>query len=186
MQITKRNKLVEFLKSYWAYLSVAVVVLVVAITVGVLAGGQSVPTTTPSLEFSLPMNEANIVKDFSSTELQENETLNQWEAHLSVDFTSENADVFAVLDGTVSTVSYDLLNGYTVEITHDGGFVSQYASLAEEPTVSEGEAVKSGQKIGTAGNSASFESHLDNHLHFTLLLNDQPVDPNNYLDLQNK
>ncbi len=186
MEISKKNKFVEFLKNYWIYLTVAVVILVVAITVGVLAGGQSVPTTTPNLEFSLPMNEATIVKDYSSTELQENQTLNQWEAHLSVDFASDNADVFSVLDGTVSDVSYDILNGYTVEITHAGGFVSQYASLAEEPEVAKGDQVLSGQKIGTAGNSASFESYLDNHLHFTLLLDDKAVDPNNYLDLQNK
>lgn len=186
MEITKKNKIVEFLKNYWMYVAVGVVVLAVAITVGVLAGGQTVPTTSPNLEFSLPMQEASIVKDYSSTELQENTSLNQWEAHLSIDFASDNADVFAVLDGSVSKVSYDVLNGYMIEITHSDGFVSQYCSLAEEPVVKEGDKVTSGQKIGTAGNSANSEIDLGNHLHFTLMLNNQIVDPNNYLDLQNK
>jgi len=186
MEITKRNKFVEFIKNYWMYVAVAVVVLVIAITVGVLAGGQTVPTTAPKLEFSLPMNEANIIKDYSSTELQENTSLNQWEAHLSVDFASENSDVFAVLDGTVTKVSYDVLNGHLVEITHNDGFVSQYSSLADEPLVSEGDKVSAGEKIGTAGNSSNAEIDLGNHLHFTLYLNQEVVDPNNYLDLQNK
>ena len=186
MEITKKNKFVEFFKNYWMYVAVGVVVVVVAITVGLLAGRGTVQTTSPSLEFSLPINEARIVKDFSSTELQENTTLNQWEAHLSVDFTSDNADVFAVLDGTVTDVSYDILNGYKVEITHDGGFVSTYSSLAEEPVVQEGDSVASGEKIGSISSPATFESDLGDHLHFTLYLNEEPVDPNNYLDLQNK
>ncbi len=187
MEITKRNKFVEFLKNYWMYVCVGVTILTIAIIIGVVAGSQNaIQTGNTNLEFSLPMNDATIVKDYSSTHLQENPSLNQWEAHLSIDFASENSDVFAVLDGSVTSVSYDILNGHVVEITHENGFVSKYCSLAENPLVKEGDKVTAGQKIGSASNSSNSEADLGNHLHFTLYLNENPVDPNNYLDLQNK
>lgn len=187
MEISRKNKVVEFFKNYWMYVSVGVTILIIAIVVGVVAGSQNaLQTGNTNLEFALPMNNATIIKDYSSTELQENPTLNQWEAHFSIDFTSENSDVFAVLDGTVSSVSYDILNGNVVEITHENGFVSRYCSLAENPDVKEGDKVVAGQKIGSASSTATGEIDLGEHLHFTLYLNDSPVDPNNYLDLQNK
>lgn len=187
MEIGKENKFVEFLKKYGVYVAVGVVVFAVALTFTLVAAlNGSVQTGTTNLSFTLPMENATVVKDFSDTELQENATLNQWEAHLAVDLTSENSDVYAVLDGTVASVDYDYINGYTVKINHSDGFVSVYSSLAETVDVEEGDKVSAGEKIGVASESASGELDLGTHLHFTLLLNDDYVDPNDYLSLQAK
>lgn len=187
MEIGKEKKFVEFLKKYGIYVAVGVVVFAVALIFTLLATlNGSVKTGGGNLSFILPMENASVIKDYSDTELQENETLNQWEAHMAVDLTSTNSDVFAVLDGTVASVKYDYLNGYTITINHSDGFVSIYSSLAEQVSVAAGDKVSAGQKIGSASESASGELDLGSHLHFTLLLNEDHVDPNDYLNLQAK
>ena len=45
----------------------------------------------------------------------------------------------------------------------------------------EGEEIKQGQTIGTAGNTASFESNMECHLHFELLKNGEYLNPAIYL-----
>lgn len=187
MEIEKRNGFIEFIKKYGMYIAVGVVVFAVALTFTLVAAlHQTVPTNTTVLEFRMPMQNASVIKDFSNTELQNNETLNQWEAHMSIDLTSENSDVFAVLDGTVTNVSYSFLEGHSIEIQHANGFSSIYSSLDENIMVKVGDKVSAGQKVGSSGESASGELDLGNHLCFTLKLNNNTVDPNNYLDLQQK
>ena len=98
MEIGKKNAFVDFIKKYGVYLAVGIVVFAVALTFTLLATlNGSVMTEGPNLNFTLPMENATVIKDFSDTELQENTTLNQWEAHLAVDLASESTDVFAVL-----------------------------------------------------------------------------------------
>lgn len=187
MEIKKQNGVVEFIKNYGIYCAIGLVMFAVALTFTLVATlGGSVETGNTNLSFRLPMQNATVIKDFSSSELQNNETLNQWEAHMAIDLTSESGDVFAVLGGTVASVSFDYLNGYTVTINHQDGFTSIYSSLAKEVLVKEGDKVADGEKIGQASETASGELDLGSHLHFTLKLNDNLVDPNNYLDLQAK
>ncbi len=187
MQIEKKNGFVEFIKRYAMYVVVAMVIFAVALTFTIVAAtSSSVPASTSVLEFKLPMINATIVKDFSNTELQNNETLNQWEAHLAVDLAGETSDVFAILDGKVMEVSYSYLDGYTISLEHNSGFVSVYSSLQENVDVEVGQEVKAGQKIGSVGDSASGELELGNHLHFTMKFNSTFVDPNDYLNLQQK
>lgn len=190
MNIQRKNKFVEFVKKFWVYIGAGAMVLIVALTFGIVAltnsNNPSTPVVTQPLEFSLPMQNASIIKDFSSTELQENKTLNQWEAHLSIDFASENSAVYSVLAGTVESVNESYLHGNVVTIKHSDGFVSQYSSLGKELLVKAGDKVSAGQKIGDADNTASGETDLGSHLHFTLSKDGKKVDPNNFLDLQNK
>lgn len=187
MEIEKKNGFIEFVKNYAMYLLVGVVIFAVALTFTIVAAvNNAVPANTGVLEFQLPMSNATVIKDFSSTELQNNETLNQWEAHLAVDLTSENGDVFAILDGKVVDVNYSFLEGYTITLEHESGFESIYSSLQENVDVEVGQEVKAGQKIGSVSDTASGELELGSHLHLCMKLNNAYVDPNDYLDLQQK
>lgn len=190
MEIRKENKFHAFVKKFGLYIiaGVAVVIIAVAATlVGVLTKQDTpVDVSTQPLSFGLPALDASVIKDYSDTSLQYNETLNKWEAHFSVDLSSEDPTVMAVLDGTVTDVSYKYMTGYTVTIEHADGFVSVYSSLAEDVAVQEGEAVTKGQKIGEMSTSAAGEATYGAHLDFTLLQNGQEVDPNDYISLQNK
>lgn len=190
MNIKKTNKFVDFFKRFGVYVGVGIVVLGVsltfAITAIVNANKTTVPTGNKPLQFVLPMSSPTVIKDYSDSALQKNETLNQWEAHLALDLTSEDNLVFAVLDGTVSEVFNEHLEGTTIKITHANGYVTYYGSLADDVLVKAGDTVKAGDKIGTASKTAAAEAGMGEHLHFYMTYNDTDVDPNNYLDLQNK
>ena len=103
---------------------------------------------------------------------------------LGVDLTSStDTSVMSVLDGTVTDVYSNNLEGNVVEITHANGFVSTYSSLADGVLVSEGDEVTKGQKIGEASNTAGKEFDDEIALHFMLFKDGVEVDPNDYLDL---
>ena len=191
MEIRKDNKLFTFMKRFGFYILWGVIILAVIITAivaGVLGsrGDNAVDVTTEPISFTLPMNEASLIKDYSDTDLQYNETLGKYHAHLSVDLTSEDPTVMAIADGTVTDVSYKYLTGYTVTIEHTDGFVSVYSSLDEAVDVKEGDSVKKGDKIGSISTSAAGEATYGAHLDLKLYQNNEAVDPNNYLSLQEK
>ena len=184
MELSKQNKIKNFFKRYGVMIIAGVFVVAIALTVGLtLPASQQVSTTR--LDFTAPMLNAEITKDFSDTDLQYNENLNRWEIHLGIDFAGEKNAVFSVLDGTVLSVTNNSLEGYVVEIEHADGFTSVYSSLGENVLVKEGDTVEGGQQIGEASNTATSE-FTDSQLHFCLLKDGVEVDPNLYIDLQNK
>ena len=137
--------------------------------------------------YVLPMNGATVAKDYSSTELQFNDTLKQWEIHKAIDFLAgEDKSVYSVADGTVSNVFTNYLEGTVIEITHKDGVVSIYKSLAKNVDVQVGTKVSAGDKIGQVDETMAQEVNTGAHLHFEMQKNGKKIDPNNYLNLGNK
>lgn len=187
----KENKFKRFFKRYGALSLACILSLGILLGIGVSLpleeeGQEKQPVNTGVIEFALPMQNAVVVKDYADDRLQLNESLNRWEIHLAIDLASENDNVFAVCDGIVTSVDSNSLEGYIIQIEHDDGFVSVYSSLSDSVNVKEGDKVLSGQLIGYASTTATNESVDGSHLHFVLLKDGVEVDPNNYLDLQNK
>ena len=174
---------------YIALIVVAMIIMATAIAIGTVAASNSSQveeTNTTTTTFYNPVMNFTLVKDFSDKELMYNETLNQWEAHKAVDLSvSEGSGVYAVLDGTVTSVTNDYLHGTVITITHDNGLVTKYASLDENPKVQENDKVERGQEIGSATTSAENEK-LGARLQFSVFKEGVAVDPNNYLDLGTK
>ena len=149
-----------------------------------IGSGEDVVVSNAS--YVVPMKNYTIKKDYSGKELQYNDTLKQWEIHKAVDFVpTDNTDVFAVSNGTVSKVYTNHLEGTVVEISHGNGVVSVYKSL-EKADVKVGDKVSAGQVIGSAGETMSQELKTGVHLHFEMLINGTKVNPNEYLDLSVK
>ena len=145
--------------------------------------GIDVSTTT----YVVPMQNATIVKDYSGSELQYNDTLRQWEIHKAIDFQAgDDLNVYAVADGTVSNVYTNYLEGTVIEICHSDGIVSIYKSLNSEVSVAVGDNVSAGQIIGQVADSMAQESNTGTHLHFEMTVNGVKVDPNDYLSLGDK
>ncbi len=187
MEINKENKFKRFFKRFGALTLSCVFALAIALTVALtVTGGEEEEVSTTAMTFALPMTDAVIVKDYADDRLQYNSSLNRWEIHLSIDLTSDDLTVYSVCDGVVSSIDNNSLEGYVITIEHDDGFVSVYSSLSSNVLVEEGDTVTAGQAIGEADSSATNESQSGSHLHFTLYKDGLEVDPNNYLDLQNK
>ncbi len=118
--------------------------------------------------------------------LSYNQTTRDWRVHNGVDLAAETGtEVLAAADGVVYTTYTDDIMGTTVVIRHDGGYTTQYASLAEELQVSAGDQVSLGQVIGTVGETALVETAMGPHVHFSVLYNDASMDPNEFLALGN-
>ena len=118
--------------------------------------------------------------------LSYNQTTRDWRVHNGVDITAEaGTEVLAAADGVVYTTYADDIMGTTVVIRHDGGYTTQYASLAEELKVAAGDSVSLGQAIGTVGETALVETTMGPHVHFSVLKNDESMDPNEFLALGN-
>lgn len=97
-----------------------------------------------------------------------------WHLHDGIDLdASYGTPVAAVASGTVTTAGW--LGGYgnAVKIDHGDGIMTMYAHLSEV-AVSPGEWVEAGELIGYVGSTGNSTGP---HLHFTVLVWGEPVDP---------
>ena len=141
------------------------------------------PTEKKGLKTASPV-EGQTIASYAMDCLSYNETTRDWRVHNGVDIgAQEGTRVMAAADGKVIAVYEDDTMGYTVEIRHEGGYTTCYASLAETVSVQEGDTVKLGQVIGCVGDTALVESVIGHHVHFRVTYQDAPVDPADFLNL---
>ena len=146
-------------------------------------GNTQEPTEKPTMKTAAPVA-GETVAEFAVDCLSYNETTRDWRTHHGVDIAAEaGTTVCAAADGTVYSVYEDESLGTTVVITHDGGYTTKYASLAEEVSVEPGSTVTMGQAIGTVGNTALLENSLAPHVQFSVTCNGTSVDPQEFLSL---
>ena len=123
------------------------------------------------------------IMEYAMECLAYNPTTRDWRTHNGIDIAAEaGTPVCAAAKGTVYNVYTDDTMGTTVVIRHENGYVTQYASLSADVTVSAGDIVEMGQTIGHVGNTALMENAIGDHLHFTVTYNGEAVDPVGFLD----
>lgn len=128
-------------------------------------------------EFISPMK-GDTAKNHSGGELVKYEALNEWRTHDGIDIAAPvGTEVFACADGKIHSVKNDPLWGTVVEISHSGNIISVYCGLAPELSVKPGDEVKSGDLIGTLGETNLAEADMDSHLHFAMKENGKYIDP---------
>lgn len=126
--------------------------------------------------------EGEIICEYAKDNLIYSETLKEWITHTAVDIKADKTSIIkSAEDGVVKSIVNDPRYGLTVVISHDDGYETVYSNLLTAEFVVEGEEVSQGQTIGTAGNTASFESSMECHLHFELLKDGEYLDPSIYL-----
>ena len=144
---------------------------------------QATQPEKKSLQTTAPVSGEEI-SGYSMEALSYNQTTRDWRVHNGVDIAAEEGtEVLAAADGEVITVSEDDSLGYTVVIRHEGGYTTQYSSLAENVSVQAGDAVTMGQTIGYVGCTALVETTLGSHVHFCVTYQDAPMDPADFLAL---
>ena len=151
---------------------------------------QPAETTQPTqpapakLQVCAPV-EGTTVAAYAMEVLSYNQTTRDWRVHNGVDIAAEaGTQVCAAAEGEVYTVYDDEEMGMTVVIRHPGGYVTRYASLSSEVSVKAGDTVSMGQVIGCVGNSALMETALGDHVHFSVTLNGEAMDPGAFLAME--
>lgn len=138
------------------------------------------------ITFVMPVSEATEITEYSE-DLVFNPTLNRFESHKAVDFyASEGTDVLAVSGGTILSVENSFLEGYTITIDHGNGLKSVYNSLSDSIDVVVGQTVNTGDVIGEVSVSNRKEDNLGAHLHFYMIENGTTINPEKYLNFENK
>ena len=142
---------------------------------------QGADKADKTVMFGFPVSGA-VVKDYSGDNLVYSDTLKDWRTHNGIDFyADEGTDVLAVADGTVEAITDNGMFGRSVIVLHDGGIRSIYSNLAEGTEVAIGDNVLKGTPIGRVGSTATAEAAEKPHLHFEISLNEETVNPHDYL-----
>ena len=126
--------------------------------------------------------EGEILREYAKDKLVYSETLKEWITHLGIDIKADKTSVVkCAADGRVASIKNDPRYGLTVVVEHANNFKTVYSNLLTAEFVTEGEEIKSGQTIGTVGNTSTFEVLDEDHLHFEILKNNENVDPSIYI-----
>lgn len=142
---------------------------------------QPIKEVKKEITFVKP-TDGEIIGEFANENLIYSETLKEWITHTAIDIKADKTSVIkSAADGIVRSIVNDPRYGLTVIVEHDDGYETVYSNLLTAEFVVEGEEIKQGQTIGTAGNTASFESNMECHLHFELLKNGEYLNPSIYL-----
>jgi len=110
------------------------------------------------------------------------EPYNLKEKHYAVDIVvAKDTPVKATADGIVIFSEWTANTGYVILLEHSYGLISVYKHNASL-TKSQGELVKAGEVIATAGNTG--ELSTGPHLHFELWNDGYPINPTNFIDFK--
>ena len=110
------------------------------------------------------------------------EQYNADEKHYAIDIAlAKDTPVKSTADGTVIFAEWTAETGYVIIVEHSYGLISVYkhnASLTKE----QGDLVKAGEVIATAGNTGDLTTGP--HLHFELWSDGYPINPTNFIDFK--
>ena len=122
--------------------------------------------------------EGRVIAECSLDDLVYCAAMDDWRTHNGIDYAAaEGESVHAAAAGTVSRVYSDDMLGATVVIDHGDGISTLYGSLADIDSVKVGASVAKGDVIGTVGKSCALEKNLEPHLHFEVLKDGNPENP---------
>lgn len=110
------------------------------------------------------------------------ESYNVKNKHFAVDIVvAKGTPIKATADGIVIFAEWTASTGYVVIIEHSYGLISVYKHNSAL-TKAQGDLVKAGEVIATAGNAG--ELSTGPHLHFELWNDGYPINPTNFIDFK--
>lgn len=152
-----------------------------------IVGGPTIPEpVAPVVSWVLPVNKSavTVLKAADFDMVQYNTTTKWYEYDLGYTLgATAGTDVVACYDGKVTSVieGGDASTGKLVRIQHDDGIETVYSSL-EAIDVAVGDKVKSGDRIGTVGNTANYEIFEMPHVRLMMYQNGKAINPENFVE----
>lgn len=143
---------------------------------------EEISSQTPTAKYFIFPVVGEVIKKFSSTELQYSVTFNDMRLHSGIDIKAdEGTAVNSAGDGKVTEITNDPELGYLVKIDHGNGMEVIYAGLNKSVLVEVDDLVKSGTNLGSLGvvNNECLDA---THLHLEFIKEGTPVDPLEYLE----
>lgn len=133
-------------------------------------------------DFIMPI-EGEIAEGFSGNNLIFNSALGDWRTHNGIDIVSDSeAYALAAADGLIKDVYSDYY-GNTVVISHSNGFETLYACLKNIDGIEVGQSIKQGDRLSTLSEVCTGENVTKPHLHFEIIKQGQPVNPEEKIKL---
>lgn len=135
--------------------------------------------------FIAPVDTVDVLNGYT---FYHNKTLNCYHFHTGIDFAGEEgANVLSCLDGTVESITAgDLLDGNVITLAHENGIKTVYMFIDTKENLKVGDKVARGDVIGTIAKANGSEYKEGAHLHFEVLKGGEAVDPELYLDIDEK
>ena len=131
---------------------------------------------TPPKGLPLKQSELKVTSNFG---LRMNPKNKEKVLHKGIDFKAKlGTPVFSTGDGVVCEAGYSAKSGNYISIKHNDQFVTKYLHL-EKFNVAKNEIVKEGDMIGKVGNSGM---SILPHLHYEIIKDEVPVDPEIYIN----
>jgi murein DD-endopeptidase MepM/ murein hydrolase activator NlpD len=126
--------------------------------------------------FIYPLS-GSTLKAYSDDELIFSKTFGDMRLHIGLDIEGEKGQaVKACGNGIVTKIATDTFLGKYVEVDHGNGIVARYCGLAENLSVTEGNIVSAGTKLGLLAD-VPCECEDETHLHLEFYKDEYPVDP---------
>lgn len=130
-----------------------------------------------------PMS-GEIAMGFSDSELEYYDSVGEWRTHTAIDIVPDSTlQVCAAYAGKIEKVESSDLMGTEIVIDHGNNLKTIYKCL-NVAKVDVGDIVQKGQNIGTIGLNDNIETLNQAHLHFEIAINDELVNPTDYLNFQ--
>lgn len=140
-------------------------------------------TTPPTVaeHFVYPLS-GSLIKGFSGEKAVYSNTFSDMRVHSGLDISGEAGQaVGACGNGRVTEVFYDELWGHCVEVDHGNNVIARYYGLHENISVSQGDIVSAGTKLGLLSEIPS-ESADGIHLHLEIYRNDIAENPESIIE----
>jgi len=170
------------------------VMLTVAITFTAIAIAQPNESNQPPPEVGAPIvfgfplaHSPTFIKPYSGTQHQFNANLSQWRAHRAVVMLAPaGTQVLAPAAGQVTGVTNTRF-GTQITIEHSNGYRTLVQSIDNNVTVSPGDRVEQGQKLGIVGTTSTYEFVGQPQLRLQMRDNqDRSVDPARFINFNDK
>lgn len=141
--------------------------------------------TSSKYEFILPVEQVDVITGYT---FYKNQTLDCFHFHGGIDFAGEvGENVIAVLDGVVESITTgSVLDGTVITLSHENGIKTSYTFVDVKEGLAVGDNVARGDVIATIAEPDGSEYKDGAHLHFEVFKNGENVDPETYLEINEK